>query len=70
MNPLEPIKQSASSATQFVGECWSELKKVYFPTRKETQAATMVVLVGVVIVATYLGIIDLLLAKAVERIFK
>jgi len=70
MNLLEPIKQASTSATDFLSECWSELKKVHWPTRKETQATTLVVIVGVLIVAAYLGVVDFALARSVERFFK
>jgi len=42
----------------FLEEVWSELKKVHWPTPKETYAATGVVLVIVGIVALYLGLVD------------
>jgi hypothetical protein len=31
---------------EFLQECWIELKKVHWPSRKETQAATIVVIIG------------------------
>ena len=65
MNVVESLKQPVTRSREFLEECWSELKKVHFPIRKETQAATMVVLVGVVIVAFYLGLVDWVLAKAI-----
>ncbi|MDR3270937.1 MAG: preprotein translocase subunit SecE, partial [Peptococcaceae bacterium] len=41
---------------------WSELKKVYWPTRKQLITYTIVVFVAVVIVAALLGIVDKILA--------
>jgi preprotein translocase SecE subunit len=40
------------------GEVASELKKVNWPTRQETQAATVIVLVTVVIASIILGLFD------------
>ena len=34
-------------ATEFVQESWQELKKVHWPSRKETYAATVVVIIVV-----------------------
>lgn len=45
--------------SQFLRECKVELKKVAWPTRKETMASTSVVLVLVFIAAVFLGLVDL-----------
>ena len=45
-----------------------ELKKVKWPTRKELLASTAVVLFLVLVVAFYLGIIDLGLVKGLKMI--
>ena len=66
MNALESLKQPVTRSRDFLEECWAELKKVHWPTRKETQAATIVVIIGVVIVAVYLGLVDLLLSALIS----
>ena len=43
-------------------------KKVHWPSRKETYAATMVVIVVVVLISAYLAMVDLALTKAVQAI--
>jgi len=53
----------------FLGECVTELKKVYWPSRQETVAFTSVVLIVVVFVAVYLGLVDYLLSLALQFIF-
>jgi preprotein translocase subunit SecE len=67
MNALESLKQPVTRSREFLEECWVELKKVHFPSRKETQAATLVVIIGVVIVALYLGVVDFALSWVVSR---
>jgi preprotein translocase subunit SecE len=67
MNALESLKQPVTRSREFLEECWAELKKVHWPTRKETQAATLVVVIGVIIVATYLGLVDLALSWIISR---
>jgi preprotein translocase subunit SecE len=52
----------------FLEEVRSELKKVHWPARKETYAATGVVLVIVGIIALYLGVVDALLAYFVRAV--
>jgi preprotein translocase subunit SecE len=53
---------------EFVKEAWQELRKVHWPTRKETQSATVVVLVAVVVVSIYLGLVDFALSYAMQYI--
>jgi len=67
MNALESIKQPVVRSRQFLEECWVELKKVHWPSRKETQAATVVVIIGVVIVALYLGMVDFVLSWLISK---
>jgi preprotein translocase subunit SecE len=66
MSALDNIKEPITRSRSFLEECWAELKKVHFPNRKETQGATIVVVVGVVIVALYLFAIDAVLRKLME----
>jgi len=70
MNALESLKQPVTRSREFLEECWAELKKVHWPSRKETQAATVVVLIGVIIVALYLGLVDGVLAWVIQRALK
>ena len=53
---------------QFLNEAKAELKKVTWPTPRQTLASTAVVIIIVFIVAIYLGIIDYILAKLVKVI--
>jgi preprotein translocase subunit SecE len=68
MNVGDTIKQPITRSVEFLTECWAELKKVHFPSRKETQAATLVVIIGVIIVATYLGVVDYVLSSIITRV--
>ncbi len=53
---------------QFFREVKVELKKVSWPSRKETLASTSVVLVLVFLVSVYLGLVDILLSRALKVI--
>ena len=61
----EKIKVTVQNITQFLKEAKVELKKVTWPTPKQTLASTAVVIILVFIVSFILGIVDFALAKAV-----
>lgn len=48
----------AAQTGGFVTGSWEELKKVTHPTRQETVQATLVVLLMMVIVSTFLCLVD------------
>ena len=55
---------------QFLSDVWSELKKTTWPGRQEVYGTTLVVIVTVLICAVFLWIVDLVLNKGMETIFK
>jgi preprotein translocase subunit SecE len=63
---MEKIKEFMGTAQQFFREVRVELKKVTWPTRKETIASTSVVLITVFLVAFYLGVVDLGLSRLIK----
>ena len=65
---MQKVQDSVRQATEFFKESWQELKKVHWPTRKETYAATLVVIIVVILISIYLAIIDLGLTKAIQAI--
>ncbi|MBI4683335.1 MAG: preprotein translocase subunit SecE [Nitrospirae bacterium] len=54
----------------FFREVKIELKKVVFPSREEVIGSTKVVVVLVIIVAIFLGLIDLVLSKLIGMVVK
>jgi preprotein translocase subunit SecE len=46
-------------ALQFLREVKIELKKVTWPTRKQTMGSTVVVIILVVIISLFLGLVDM-----------
>jgi preprotein translocase subunit SecE len=54
----------------FLNEVKIEMKKVSWPTRKETVATTSAVIISVFLIAFFLGLVDLGLSKAIERLIK
>ena len=55
-------------ALEFLAEVKAEVKKVTWPSRREALGGTAVVLVVVLLMATFLGIIDAILSKIVQSI--
>jgi preprotein translocase subunit SecE len=57
-------------AIQFFRDVRSELRKVTFPTRKETVASTVLVLIAVFAVSMYLGVVDFVLSIVIRGILR
>ncbi len=55
-------------ARQFLVDAKVELKKVTWPTRKELISTTAVVLILVLLIAFFLGIVDLGLVKIIKTV--
>ena len=53
-------------SVEFLKEVKVELKKVTWPTRKQTTGTTIVVIIFVFVVAAFLGLFDLGLSKLVQ----
>ena len=70
------VKSAAATATGepnmiqramiFLREVRVELKKVTWPTRKQTAGSTVVVIILVFILAAFLGLVDISLSKLVQ----
>jgi preprotein translocase subunit SecE len=65
---IQKIQDGARQGVEFFKEAWQELKKVYWPSRRETYAATLVVIIVVVLISVYLAAVDLALTKAIQAI--
>jgi len=64
------IREKFEGSKQFLREVKTELKKVTWPSRKDTLAGTGVVLVAVFIIAIFLGIVDSGLSSLVRELLK
>jgi len=63
---MEKIREVLLKARYFLKEAWAELRKVTWPTRKQTLASTAVVLVVVFTLSLFLGLIDFGLTKIIK----
>jgi preprotein translocase subunit SecE len=59
-----------AKSVQFLREAKVELKKVSWPSRKETMASTVVVIVLVIIVSAFLGLVDMGLSSLVGLVLQ
>ena len=57
-------------AQEFFGEVLAEFRKVTWPNRQELTNSTVVVITVTVVVAFFLGGVDIVLARIVERILR
>ena len=64
------IRPKIEIAKQFLREVKQELKKVTWPSRKDTLSGTAVVLVAVFVIAFFLGIVDSGLSSLVRELLK
>jgi preprotein translocase subunit SecE len=65
---IQKLQNSVQHTIDFVKESWQELQKVHWPSRKETYAATAVVIVVVLLVSVYLAVVDLGLTTVIQAI--
>jgi preprotein translocase subunit SecE len=64
------IRPKIESAKQFLREVKTELKKVTWPSRKDTLSGTAIVLVTVFILAIFLGVVDSGLSNLIKMLLK
>ena len=67
---LDKVREAVPRSATFLQEVWAELKKVHWPNRRETYAATAVVLAIVAMIALYLGTVDFALSQFVRVILR
>jgi preprotein translocase subunit SecE len=65
---MNKVKIIAEKIIRFLKEAKIELKKVTWPTPRQTLASTSVVIIVVIIVSIFLGIVDFGLAKAIRMV--
>ena len=68
--PIGKIRGIVDQSLQFLREVKVELKKVTWPSKKQTIGSTAVVLILVFIVAAFLGIVDVGLSHLVRLVLQ
>ena len=59
--------KSENKVSNLFGATWSEMKKITWPTRKETIRYTITVIVICIVVAAFLGLCDFLYIYLMEH---
>jgi len=54
---------------QFIKESYAELRKVIWPNREDVISSVKVVIISTIIIASVLGLVDVLLLLGVQTIF-
>ena len=68
VGPVAKVAEKAREFKDFFNESQVEIRKVVWPTRKETLMTCVAVAVLVVIMSLFLGVVDLGLSSLVEWI--
>lgn len=63
------VVQLVNQGREFLDEAVAELRRVYWPTRKETMAFTWIVLIVVGFVSLYLGVVDYVISLGMRLVF-
>jgi preprotein translocase SecE subunit len=62
----EVQERQRGAVTGFIASCWAELKRVQWPDRETLIQASAVTIIFVVVMATYLGILDAIFSELVD----
>ena len=65
---IDKAREAVPRSVTFLQEVWVELRKVHWPSRKESTAATAVVLAITILMAVYLGLVDFVVSHVVQAV--
>ncbi len=65
---MDSLKSYLDKGVSFVQESWTELSKVHFPSPRETMQATLVVVVLALLMALWLGLVDMGATRVVRTL--
>ena len=68
--PVTGEKSFIQKSIQFLREVKAELKKVVWPSRKQTIGSTLVVIILVIIISFFLGLVDIGLSSLVRVVLQ
>ena len=69
MEYLERVKGWPAATRSYIGELQLEMKRVTWPSKKQVQATTGVVILTVFAFAAYFAVVDLLLTRSVTKFY-
>ena len=62
------VKRPFQNFARFLREVWAELQRVVWPSHEETYSYTAVVIIAVVVVAIWVGFLDLIFTTIVQAL--
>lgn len=65
----ERLRQWPVSVRDYIQELQMEMRRVTWPSRKQVQATTAVVIVSVFAFAAYFAVVDQVFARAITKVF-
>jgi len=65
---IQKVPNAVQRGVEFFKEAWRELRRVYWPSLRETYAATFVVLIVVLMMALFMALVDFGLTRAIQVI--
>ncbi len=65
---IEKVKQWPKAVQDYVNELKLEMRRVTWPSRKQVESTTVVVIITVFAFAAYFQVVDQVLAKTVAKI--
>ena len=68
-DPGARIKESRTSPMQFLREVRSEMKKVGWPTRAETLRLSLIVFIAILVLGTFIFLVDLAFGNVTDFLF-
>jgi preprotein translocase subunit SecE len=67
---VERVKSLPERIRSFYGDVRNEMRKVTYPSRKEVQGTTVVVIVTVFLFGIFFWVVDTVLGRSLDSIFK
>lgn len=67
---MSKIKQAVEGVRNFSGEVRTELKKCTWPSRSELVDSTVIVIISVAIIGTFVGVSDIVLREILDLIVR
>ena len=63
------VAEWPAMAKEYYADLTKEMRLVTWPSRKQVEATTTVVIVSVFLFAAYFGIVDFVVGRAIEKLF-
>ena len=68
--PLARLQAWPARIKEYVQDLQAEMRRVTWPTRKQVQTTTLVVILTVFAFAAYFWVVDLILGRGVSQLFE